>query len=878
IKGLPGHENDQVIVGSIGPWNAETPYDADPKGKYKANKIPGAPGAYPYHGHFGDFMIYLTDILKAIGPGNCDGIAIHAYSHGYHPDMVYNDQKMGPPFQNYYFNFFTYRDQMNAIPPAFRNLPVYLTEANGDHEPDGSTYANAGERWPDRNSGWIKNAYGEINDWNKNPSNQQIRCMILYRWSRDDAWHIDGKGQVHQDLREAVARNYTWNPDAKPSTSSGAASATTTPETAKPDAPAVTIPTTTGIEIQDIHATLASDASQTPYGTRNKSAIKRLIVHHTATPANVPVERIANFQVNNRKYPGISYHFCITSDGKAYLTQPMETVTRHAGQHSADSLGICLIGNFTNEAPSEAQLSSAAAVMAYALTELGLKAGDSTIMGYRDLERTASPGATWDTWKAPLITATGELTGKGGTTTVEAPAIEPEPAPTTPTPAPEPETPQTPPYQTTFTRNRTPKTASAGQTITVALTIKNTGAFTWVQGGPNPFRMGFRWFDSTGQMVQLPANFDFRTPLPRDVRPNQSVALQAQLRTPDEPGSYRLQWDMVHENITWFSSQGDAGAVIDGIAIQPAPEPQPEPTTPSQPTTEPAVTDGLQITDLTGTLPTNSSVAPYGQRNRRTIRRFVIHHTATNANVSVQRIANFQVRNQKKPGISYHFCVDAKGQIFQTQSLETLTLHAGKHSNTSVGICLIGNFSQQAPPEAQIDGAASLIASLGKTLNRTILPSVVVGYSELINTQSPGATWSSWKDRLVNKARAIQSGQATPSPTPAPATPATPANQKTIEHYLLFWHRGTGNWAEWDLVSAIDYIGQFKPTVGFSIEEAKSAKYVTIVGGPGGVPASAETVLKTAGCKVERLAGRNEEETNQMLYDLIAANKRFRTL
>jgi len=44
------------------------------------------------------------------------------------------------------------------------------------------------------------------------------------------------------------------------------------------------------------------------------------------------------------------------------------------------------------------------------------------------------------------------------------------------------------------------------------------------------------------------------------------------------------------------------------------------------------------------------------------------------------------------------------------------------------------------------------------------------------------------------------------------------------------------------------------------------------------VPASAETQLRAAGCQVERLSGRTQEETNQLLYELVAQNKRFRTL
>ena len=67
-------------------------------------------------------------------------------------------------------------------------------------------------------------------------------------------------------------------------------------------------------------------------------------------------------------------------------------------------------------------------------------------------------------------------------------------------------------------------------------------------------------------------------------------------------------------------------------------------------------------------------------------------------------------------------------------------------------------------------------------------------------------------------------------------------------------------------------------TIGFSIEEAKLAKYVTIIGGPGGVPQSAEAELRAAGCQVERIAGADEAETRRMLEQLAAQNKRFRTL
>jgi hypothetical protein len=198
IHALSEHSSDQVLMGAIAPWNAQTPYEADPGGQYRANKIPGAPADYPYNGFFGDYIFYLHDILVTIDSiTDCDGIAIHAYTHGTDPGLIFSNTKMGAPFANYNYHFRTYIDQMKIIPLTMRHLPVYLTEMDQD------------QAWEDVNKGWVKNAYSELNSWNV--SNQQIRAAILYRWSKADKWNIDGKQGVQNDFKDAIAMNYQWN-------------------------------------------------------------------------------------------------------------------------------------------------------------------------------------------------------------------------------------------------------------------------------------------------------------------------------------------------------------------------------------------------------------------------------------------------------------------------------------------------------------------------------------------------------------------------------------------------------------------------------------------------------------------------------------------
>ena len=178
IHRVPGHADDQVLIGSVAPWNAQTTYESNPKG---------------------DWIQYFSDILKLLGPQGCDGITIHTYSRTPNPADLYNDQFMGAPFPQYQSGFRTYRDFMNAIPSSMRHLPVYITE----------TDQNA--PWADQNLGWVQRAYGEIDHWNRQPGNQNIRALILYRWPSIDQWVIEGRNNVVADFREAMKNDYRWH-------------------------------------------------------------------------------------------------------------------------------------------------------------------------------------------------------------------------------------------------------------------------------------------------------------------------------------------------------------------------------------------------------------------------------------------------------------------------------------------------------------------------------------------------------------------------------------------------------------------------------------------------------------------------------------------
>ncbi len=177
IHRLPGHEQDQVLVGAVAPWNTQTLYPGNPNG---------------------DWVTYFRDILAELAPDKCDGFALHTYSQADDPERIGEELRLSPPFQNRYADFRSFVDFMAVVPEAMRRLPAYITEA-GLLTP-----------WPERNGGWVRRAYAEVDAWNKQPGSQQIRALILYRWPRLDRWYIDGKQGVVDDFRQALAHDYRW--------------------------------------------------------------------------------------------------------------------------------------------------------------------------------------------------------------------------------------------------------------------------------------------------------------------------------------------------------------------------------------------------------------------------------------------------------------------------------------------------------------------------------------------------------------------------------------------------------------------------------------------------------------------------------------------
>ena len=129
------------------------------------------------------------------------------------------------------------------------------------------------------------------------------------------------------------------------------------------------------------------------YATRDPGLIDRLVIHHSAAPGNLPVERVAIYHVRRREWPGIGYHYYITADGAIYWCNWLETVSWHCGGFNQSSVGICLAGDFRRKGsrPTGAQL-----VACHELIEaLRRVLGPAEVYGHKELAATICPGAGW---------------------------------------------------------------------------------------------------------------------------------------------------------------------------------------------------------------------------------------------------------------------------------------------------------------------------------------------------------------------------------------------------------------------------------------------------------------------------------------------------
>jgi hypothetical protein len=123
-----------------------------------------------------------------------------------------------------------------------------------------------------------------------------------------------------------------------------------------------------------------------------------------------------------------------------------------------------------------------------------------------------------------------------------------------------------------------------------------------------------------------------------------------------------------------------------------------------------------------------------------------------------------------------------------------------------------------------------------------------------------------WFSKTRAKAESTSQKLRSPKAVESSADPIsinTKSNGRPIDHYLLLPVYEWGI-ADWHLDVIRPYVKKYRPTIGFSLQEASQARRVTVVGGVQSFPEAQIDALRTAGCLVNQISGDGTNIASQL--------------
>jgi hypothetical protein len=120
--------------------------------------------------------------------------------------------------------------------------------------------------------------------------------------------------------------------------------------------------------------------------------------------------------------------------------------------------------------------------------------------------------------------------------------------------------------------------------------------------------------------------------------------------------------------------------------------------------------------------------------------RITIHHTATPSDRPADRVRAIDADHRRRgwDGIGYHLLVAEDGAVFFGRPLDRQGAHVRGENEGNLGIALIGDYVDHAPPEAALCAVCRLLAWARETWG--IGRAAVYFHRDLAATECPG-TW-----------------------------------------------------------------------------------------------------------------------------------------
>ncbi|XP_076752878.1 peptidoglycan-recognition protein SC2 [Xylocopa sonorina] len=130
----------------------------------------------------------------------------------------------------------------------------------------------------------------------------------------------------------------------------------------------------------------------TPYVVIHHGGIARYCFDENGCSAIV--RSYQNLHIDNRGWFDIGYSFVVGEDGNVYEGRGWDYVGAHAPGYNTQSIGICVIGDFSDFLPNDKALNAVKALIDYGVS-LGKISEDYHVVGHRQVRNTLCPGTTF---------------------------------------------------------------------------------------------------------------------------------------------------------------------------------------------------------------------------------------------------------------------------------------------------------------------------------------------------------------------------------------------------------------------------------------------------------------------------------------------------
>ncbi|XP_029159569.1 uncharacterized protein LOC114931584 [Nylanderia fulva] len=130
----------------------------------------------------------------------------------------------------------------------------------------------------------------------------------------------------------------------------------------------------------------------TPYVVVHHGGIRKYCQDQESCSAIV--RSYQNFHMDDRGWWDIGYNFLIGEDGNAYEGRGWNYVGAHAPGYNTQSIGICILGDFSDFLPNVAALKTLNALIACGIS-LGKISDKYHVLGHRQARNTECPGETF---------------------------------------------------------------------------------------------------------------------------------------------------------------------------------------------------------------------------------------------------------------------------------------------------------------------------------------------------------------------------------------------------------------------------------------------------------------------------------------------------